>query len=150
MATLLGPISSAGIGPGIPRCTSSFTRQSPVFVYRVSCILQQWSAPWGLIIKPSPSPSFARGSCIPASSPFTWMENSSALPPILCAARAAPSASRSPIPSRLATSSMTLSMASALPNLNSMPLVSPVLSSPFSKHSIAKEMTAPIEMVSNE
>ena len=59
-----------------------------------------------------------------------------------------PSASSGPIPSPNAICWITASMASLLPKVSSMPPVSSSVSSPFSKHSMAKAMVPPHERVS--
>ncbi len=71
-----------------------------------------------------------------------------ASPPMRSAARADPSARMSPNPSRSSVRSSMATIASALPQRSSMPPVSAVVISPRSKHSMAKAIVAPAEIVS--
>ena len=146
-ATFFGPMSSAGTPSRIPTECRSFTW--PFITNRVSCRFKQWSAPIGSTMQPNPRPTFNRGSCNGISSPLTFIANSTAPLPIFLAAVAVPSASKSPIPSRLAINSSSFNIASTLPNLTSSPPVSFRVNRPFSKHSIAKAIAPPAEIVSS-
>ena len=68
--------------------------------------------------------------------------------PIFSAAILLPSANTSPNPSRLIIIFTNSIIAFEFPHVSSSPPVSFTLISPFSKHSIAKAIVAPVEMVS--
>ena len=107
-----------------------------------------WRPGVGSQTNPVPRLGRNRALCKPGSCPPTCMAYSSAPFPIFWEATLTPSARMSPKPSRLMIFSSMAIMASALPQVSSIPSVSVLAITPFSKHSMAKASTPPAEMVS--
>ena len=113
-----------------------------------SCILCMWHPPLADVAYMTASPFLPLGSCIGISNPFISTANFSEPWPIVFAASLTPLAKIFPSPSREAIISISFIADAAFPKFNSSPPVSSKVSSPFSKHSIAKAMDTPVEIAS--